>query len=83
MINEPDLLGLKKFIALETNFIFGTSFSWNEGIDTHFNVECVLLGLNFDFLGGYCSLPSGYCSLVVVTARYRLLLLVPTFSMNV
>ena len=56
----------------------------------------VLLGRNFDFLGGYlvvtarylvvitgyCSLPGGYCSLLVVTARYRLLLLVPTFSMN-
>ena len=38
---------------------------------------------------GYCSLPCGYCSLscgywslLVVTARYRSLLLVPTFSMN-
>ena len=31
---------------------------------------------------GYCLLPGGYCSLLVGTARYRLLLLVPTFSMN-
>ena len=31
----------------------------------------------------YCSLPGSYCSLLVVTARYRLLLLAPTFSMNV
>ena len=31
----------------------------------------------------YCSLLGGYCSLPVVTARYRSLLLVPTFSMNV
>ena len=52
----------------------------------------MLLGRNFDFLGGYarylvvttgyCSLPSGYCSLLVVTARYRSLLLVPIFSIN-
>ena len=32
---------------------------------------------------GCCSLPGSYCSLLVVTARYRLLLLAPTFSMNV
>ena len=32
--------------------------------------------------GGYCSLRGGYCSLLVVTIRYRSLLLVPTFSMN-
>ena len=31
----------------------------------------------------YCSLLDGYCSLLVVTARYRSLLLVPTLSMNV
>ena len=38
---------------------------------------------------GYCSLSSGYCGLklvtwwlLVVTVRYRLLLLVPTFGMN-
>ena len=44
------------------------------------------LSINFDFLvvtAGYCSLPDGYCSLVVVTASYRSLLLVPTFSMKV
>ena len=57
---------------------------------------CVLVDRNFDFLGGYCLLPSGYywllvvtwwlllvtggyCSLLVVTARYRSLLLVATF----
>ena len=51
---------------------FGTNSSWNEGIDTCFNVECVLLGHNFAFLGGYCLLPSGYYSL----------LLVSTFSMS-
>ena len=56
----------------------------------------MLLGHNFGFPGGYlavtvrclmvttsyCSLPGGCCSLLVVTARYRSLLLVPTFSMN-
>ena len=30
----------------------------------------------------YCSLPGGYCLLLVATARYCSLLLVPTFSMN-
>ena len=71
------------FIAWEIYFIFGTKFSRNEGIDTCFNVECVLLGRNFNFLGGYCSLPRGYCSLLFVTwwlltARYWWLLLVTT-----
>ena len=56
----------------------------------------MLIGRNFDFLGAYlvvtaryivvttryCSLLGGYCSLLVVTASYRLLLLVPTFSIN-
>ena len=65
-------------------------------IDTCFNVECVLLGRNFDFLGGYLVVTArylvltarylvvtgGYCSLSLVTARYPLLPLVPTFSMN-
>ena len=30
----------------------------------------------------YCSLPGGYYSLVVVTARNHSLMFVPTFSMN-
>ena len=89
MINELDLLWLPNFIALGIYFIFATKFSWNEGIDTCFNVACVLLGRTFDFLGGYWSLPSDYCLLLLVTwcllvvnARYRLLLLAPTFGMN-
>ena len=89
MINELDLLWLTNFIALGIYFIFGTKFSWNEAIDTCFNVECVLFGHNFDFLGCYCSLPMCYCSLqlvtwwlLLVTGDYCLLLLVPTFSMN-
>ena len=87
---------MSSFIALGIYFHSETKFSWNEETDTYFNVESVLFGRNFDFLGGYlvvtalylmitigyCSLPGGYCSLVV-TARYRSLLLVPTFSMNV
>ena len=72
MINKLDLLWLPNFIALGICFIFRTKFSWNKGIHACFNVECVLLGHNFDFLGGY----------LVVTARYHLLLLVTTFSMN-
>ena len=61
------------------NIIFGTKFSTNEGTDTCFNVECVSLGRNFDYFGGYSVATARY---LVVTARYRLLLLVPTFSMN-
>ena len=57
----------------------------------------MLLRRNFDYFGGYLVVTArylvvttrylvvtaGYCSILVVTARYRLLLLVPTFSMNV
>ena len=67
MINKLDLLRLANFITLGIYFIFGTKFSWNEGIDTCFNVKCVLLGRNFDFLGGYLFIT---CSLLVVTAHY-------------
>ena len=83
MMNELYLPWVPNIIALGIYFLFGTKFSWKEEIYTCFNVGCVLLGHNFDFLGsylvvsahylmiatGYCSLPSGYCSLLVVTAR--------------
>ena len=96
MINELYLLWVLSFIALEIYYLFGTKFSWKEETDTCFNVECVLLGCKFDFLGGYlvataryliittgyCLLPDGDYSLLVVTARYHSLLLVSTFSMN-
>ena len=69
LINELNLLWVPNFMALEIYFIFGTKFSWNEVIDTCFNVEYVSLGRNFHFLDGYfvvtapyCLLPSGYCS---------------------
>ena len=95
-INEFDLLWVPHFIALAIYFIFGTKFTWNEGIDTCFNVEGVLLGLNFDFFCGYSVITAcylvitarylmatgSYCTLLVVTARYRSLLLVPAFIMN-
>ena len=48
------------------NIIFGTKFSTNEGTDTCFNVECVLLGRNFDYFGGYSVATARY---LVVTAR--------------
>ena len=81
MINELDLLWVLSFIALGIYFIFGTKFSWNVEIDTCFNVEFVLLGRNFDFLGSYlvitarylvitdgcCSLRGGYWWLLLVT----------------
>ena len=69
MIKELNLLWLPNFIALGIYFVFGTKFSWNEGIDTWFNVKCVLRGRNFDFLGGYCSLLFVTWWLQVVTAR--------------
>ena len=83
MINEIHLLWVPNFIALGIYFLFGAKFSWKEETDTCFNVECVLLDRNFDFLGGnfvvtarylmattgYCSLRGGHCSLLVVTAR--------------
>ena len=85
MINELHLLCVAYFIPLGIYFFLGTKFFWNEETDICFNVECVLHGRNFDFLGGYliiiarylmvttgyCSLPGDYCSLLVVTARYR------------
>ena len=78
------------FITLGMYFIFGTKFSWNEGIDTCFNVECVLLGRNFYWFGGYLVVTArylvvtarylvatgGYCSLLVVTGGYCSLSLV-------
>ena len=96
MINELHLPRVPSFIALGIYFLFGTKFFWNEDNDTCFNVECLLLGRNFDFLGGYLvvtvrclMVTTSYCSVLVVTARYlvvtaryRSLLLVPTFSMN-
>ena len=94
MINELDLLWLPNFIALGIYFIFWTKFSWNEGIDTCCNVECVLLGCNFDFLGGYLvvtgcyfSLLSGYFLLLLVTWWLLLVtasyLLLPTYITNI
>ena len=72
---------MSNFIALGKYFLFGTNFSWNEGSDICFNVEYVLFGHNFDFLGGclvvtahylvvttgYSTLPGGYCSFSPVT----------------
>ena len=58
---------IAKLHSIGICFIFGTKFSWNEGIDTCFNVKYVLLGRNFDILDGYCLLRSGYCWLLIVT----------------
>ena len=44
---------MPNFIAIGICFLIGTKFSRNEETDTYFNVEYVLLGRNFDFLGGY------------------------------
>ena len=58
-------------MTLGTYFIFGTTFSWNEGIDICFNVECVLLDRNFEFPGGFLMVTSRY---LVVTTSYSSLL---------
>ena len=78
---------MPNLIARGMYFLSGTTFSWNEENDVEcFNVKCVLLGRNFDFLGGYlvvtarylmvatgyCSLSGVYCSLP--SGCYRLLL---------
>ena len=76
MINELDLFWLANFMVMEIYFIFGTKFSWNEGIDTCFNIECVLLGRNFDFLVVTWWLLLVTWWLLAVTARYSRLLLV-------
>ena len=52
MITEIHLLRVPNFIALAIYFLFGTKFSCNEETDPCFNVECVLIGRNFDFFGG-------------------------------
>ena len=51
---------MPSFIAILIYFLFGTKYSWNEETDTCFNVEYMLLGRNYDFLGGK----------LVATARY-------------
>ena len=77
---------MSNFKALEIYFIFGTKFSWNKGNDTCFNVDCVLLGHNFHFFGGYLVVIARYVVVtaryLVVTACYRSALLLSTFSMN-
>ena len=80
MINKLDLLWVPNFIALGIYFLFGTKFSWNKGIDTCFNVECMLLGHNFYFLGCYCWLLGGYWWLLFVTGDYCSLPLVTALS---
>ena len=79
---------MPNFIAIEIYFLFGTKFSWNEETDTCFNVECMLLGRNYDFLGGYlvataCYLritPDANARYLVVNARYWWLQLVTARS---
>ena len=53
---------MPNFIAIGIYFLFGTKFSWNEETDTCFNVECMLLGRNYDFLGGYLVATACYLS---------------------
>ena len=66
MINKLHLLWVPNFIALGIYFFFGTKCSWNEGLILVL-MSKVLLGGNFDFLGGYCLLHSAYYWLLLVT----------------
>ena len=53
---------MPNFIAIGIYFLFGTKFSWNEETDTCFNVECMFLGSNYDFFGGYSVATACYLS---------------------
>ena len=66
-INELELFWVLNFTALGICFVFGTKFSWNEGIGTCLDVECMLLGRNFDYFVGYLVVTAPY---LVFTARY-------------
>ena len=50
------------FTAIGIYFLFGTKLFWNEVTDTCSNVECVLLGRNFDFLGSFLLATALYVS---------------------
>ena len=67
---------MPNFIAIGIYFLFGTTFSWNEETDACFNVECMLLGRNFDFLDGYLVATARYLSITTGNARYWWSLLV-------
>ena len=77
MINKLHLLSVPNFIALGINFLFGTTFSWNWGIDTRVDVELLLPGRNFDFLGGY--LVVTICYLVVTACCWWSLLVTASY----
>ena len=77
MINKLHLLSVPNFIALGINFLFGTTFSWNWGIDTCVDVELLLPGRNFDFLGGY--LVVTICYLVVTACCWWSLLVTASY----
>ena len=75
MINELDLDWVPNFTGLGIYFVIGTKVSWNEGIDTCFNVEVCYFAEILIFL-----VVTWW--LLLFTTGYYSLLLVPTFSMN-
>ena len=90
MIKELDLLSVPNFIALQYISFLGPNFHGMRRLILY--VECVFLDRNFHFLGGYYSLFSCYCWLLLVPwwlllvtggrCSLSLVTLVPTFSMN-
>ena len=92
VINELDLFWVLNFIALRIYFILGSNFSGMRGLILVLMSSMCYLAVTWWLLGGYCSLPSGYCSLLHVTWWLLLIIggywllplatIVPTFSMN-
>ena len=91
-INKLNLLWGSNFIALGVYLIFKIKFSWNKegrgGVILVLMSNWCYLAVIWIFRGylvvtaRYLVITRGYCSLLVVTARCRSLLLVPTFNMN-
>ena len=81
-INKLGLLGVQNFIPFGIYFIFGTKFSWNEGIDTWYSNMCYLAVILIFLVVTWWLLLITYWLLLVtgwllvVSTRYHLLLLV-------
>ena len=85
MIDELDFLWEPNFRELEYISFLGQNFPGMRGLILVLMPNVCYLVEILIFLvvtTGQLVVTSGYCSLLVVTARYRSLLLIPTFSMN-
>ena len=73
---------MPSFIALGTYFIFETNLCYLAVILISFGGYLVVTSRYLVVTGCYLVATGGYCSLLVLAARYRFLLVVPIFSMN-